>query len=93
LLDETVARTLRQVLGDAPATALIYHVGVSASVSGAEKFSDALRRIVGSGSVVVEKLIVKELYSQIGMGSEGGQQGFSFGSSLLRAQEFVERRG
>jgi len=83
---------LKEVLGSAPATALIYHVGVNASVSGAQAFSDALQRIVGSGSVVVEKLIIKELYNEIGLRLEGSQEGFSFGNSLLRAQEFVIHR-
>jgi hypothetical protein len=64
-------------------------VGVNASVSGAQAFSEALHRIVGSGSIVVEKLIINELYSEIGL--EGGQEAFSFESSLLRAQEYFAR--
>lgn len=89
LLDETVENTLGQVLGNEPANALMYHMGAKASASGARVFSGALQRVTGSGSVIVEKLIIKALYSRLGMKLEEDRKAFSFENSILRAQEFM----
>ena len=89
LLDETVTTTLGQVLGNEPANALMYHMGAKASASGAKEFSGALERITGSGSVIVEKLIVKALYARLGMKLEDHPPSFSFENSILRAQKFM----
>lgn len=89
LLDETVANTLGQVLGNEPANALMYHMGAKASASGAKAFSGALERVTGSVSVVVEKLIVKALYNRIGLKLEDDGGAFSFENSILRAQKFM----
>ena len=93
LLDETVATTLGQILGNEPANALMYHMGERASTSGAKAFSVALGRVTGSVSVVVEKLIVKALYNRIGLKLEDNGGGFSFESSILRAQKFMTGGG
>jgi hypothetical protein len=89
LLDETVENTLGQILGTQPANALMYHMGAKASASGAKGFSGALERVTGSGSVIVEKLIVKALYGRIGMKVEDEREGFSFENSILQAQKFM----
>lgn len=89
LLDETVANTLGQVLGNEPANALMYHMGAKASASGAKAFSESLERVTGSVSVVVEKLIVKALYNRIGLKLEENGGAFSFESSISRAQKFM----
>lgn len=89
LLEETVTTTLGQVLGNEPANALMYHMGAKASASGAKAFSGALERITGSGSVIVEKLIVKSLYGRLGMKLEDDGVSFSFENSILRAQKFM----
>ncbi|SRR6266849_5967130 len=89
LLDETVANTLGQVLGNEPANALMFHMGAKASASGAKAFSGALERVTGSGSVIVEKLIIKSLYSRLGMKLDDDREVFSFENSILRAKKFM----
>ncbi|HEY6282593.1 MAG TPA: hypothetical protein VIW22_01565 [Nitrososphaerales archaeon] len=89
LLDETIVNTLGQVLGNEPAKALMFHMGAKASASGAKSFSGALERVTGSASVVVEKLIVKALFSRIGLKLEDNGGAFSFENSILRAQTFM----
>jgi hypothetical protein len=93
LLDETVTTTLGHVLGNEPANALIYHMGVKASVSGAKEFAGALERVTGSGSVIVEKLIVRALYNKIGIRLEDSLEGFSFENSISRAQKLMVQGG
>ena len=93
LLDETVANTLGQVLGNEPANALMFHMGAKASASGAKEFSEALERVTGSVFVVVEKLIVKALYSRIGLKLEDNGGAFSFENSILHAQTFMSQGG
>ncbi len=93
LLEETVETTLKQVLGEKPAEALAYHMKVRASVPRAKAYADALDRTLGTGSRVVEKLMVKSLYVKVGMKFEDPIGGFSFEQAVLRAQEFMSKGG
>jgi hypothetical protein len=87
LVDGTVASTLELVLGRGPAEALLYHIGTKASLSDGGPFVVGLERITGGGAVVVEKLIVKALYANLGIKMEGIPGAFSFEGSIRRARE------
>ena len=89
MLDRTVTSTLELVLGQGPAEALLYHVGTKASQSDARPFVDGLERIAGGGAVVVERLIVKALYANLGLQMEGTSGAFSFEGSVKRARESI----
>jgi hypothetical protein len=89
LLDRTVVSTLGLVLGQGPTEALLYHVGMKASVSDGRPFVEGLERIAGGGAIVVEKLIVKALYTDLGLKMEGVPGAFSFEGSIKRARELT----
>jgi hypothetical protein len=60
---------LKQVLGEEPAEIIVRHVkresGSLKWEKNAKKVEDALQEILGSGSVTVESLILKSLYSKL----------------------------
>ena len=93
LVDEVVTTTLCQVIGEEPAKALLYHVGIKASVTGAQAFAVGIERVTGGGALVIEKMMIKALYSRIGMKYEEGPVAFSFHDSLRKASDLFANGG
>ena len=93
LLDEAAASTLKQILGEGPADALLYHAGAKPSELGGKPFAEGLTRITGSGAVVIERLILKSFYAELGVRYEEGHGAFSFGKGIRRARELEAEGG
>jgi hypothetical protein len=93
VLDQTAVSTMQLVLGDGPAKALIHHIAVNASESDGRPFAEGLERITGGGAVIVERLIVKSLYGNLGLSPEDDQGKFSFEKSVRRARERMSSGG
>ena len=79
--------TLRGTLGDSATSALFYHIGAGTQPTDVEEFHVKLPRILGDqATMVVEKMITKDLFSKLGLpSSEDGP--FDFLLSLNRARE------
>lgn len=83
LLLETIDEVLKEVFGDESAKIILQHVKKSGSLKweenpkSAEVFVDALRKILGAGSVPVENLILKSLYSKLELKFEK-KEGYRF---------------
>ncbi len=88
---ETVTETLRQVLGESPSAALIVHLGGRPGVSDAKTLSVNLRRVTGSGSVLLQGLIVKAYYKSLGLSPEVAQ-GVPFEAAVERAAVLHAKR-
>jgi len=64
ILRECIEETFREILGDAAAAAVLYHVG-SRLIDGIEFFEETLERIFGSSAYLLEREIVKKLYGRL----------------------------
>lgn len=90
-MKEVVSTTLKDVLGETPAQALMFHLGDSSSLSQPEAFSRNLERLVGGGAAVVERLIAKSLFERAGIRAD--QNGpFDFGASVAKAKRLLAQK-
>ena len=87
LLDQAAMSTMQLLLGEGPTKALIHHIAAKASESNGRPFAEGLERITRGGAVIVEKLIIKSLHSQLGLAPEDNQGTFSFEKAVARARE------
>lgn len=92
LLKEIVSTTLKDVLGESPAEALIFHLGESSTLHDPRDFSKNLERVIGPGAVVIEKLIVKSLYERAGARADDNGL-FDFEGSAKKAKNLLSKRG
>ena len=83
---ESVVAGLKNVIGESPMKAAIYHIGFSRSTASPEEFSGGLRRVFGPGSAVLEKIVAKELYQRLGLRFQDANN-FDFASYVKRARE------
>jgi len=82
LLLETMDDVLKQVFGEEPAKVILKHIKKRYSLEEeiperVDVFSDALCKILGSGSVLIENLILKSLYSKLELKFEE-KEGYEF---------------
>jgi len=66
LFEKCVERTLKKMVGNSAAKAILYHVGRS-NMEKPEKLAKALSKIFGSGALMIEEQIVKVLYGELGL--------------------------
>ena len=100
LLLETIDNVLKQVFGEESAKIILQHVKKTDCLKWeeipkhAEIFADALRKILGAGSVPVENLILKSLYSKLELKfDEKEGYGFSDYIKRLRSKWGLKREG
>jgi hypothetical protein len=90
LLRETMDDVLKQVFGEEPAKIIVQHVeresGSLKCEKNAKKVEDALQEILGSGSVTVESLILKSLYSKLESKFEE-KEDYGFSDHLLELRK------
>jgi hypothetical protein len=92
VLNESIASTLKGILGEVPANALLYHVKIKPSAGKAEEFEASLDRILGSGSGIVKKLTIKAFYARLGIDfTESSYQ--SFPDSIAKAIDLQGKGG
>jgi len=98
LLDEVIGESLRQILGERGAEIILRRIQmVDASWEGgpdrARVFSEVLRRVLGSGALAVERLILRRMYSELGLNLEQ-KHGYDFAAYVeeLRRVWMLEMR-
>ncbi len=92
LLEGCVSSTLQGVLGETPAAALLFHLGSLGSNIDPKGLASSLERVLGGGSVVIEKLILKNLSKTLGAAIDTTHQ-FDFGRLIvLMRDEFRKGR-
>ena len=64
ILKESFTATVRAVLGGSPGDALLFYLDFSSSGDPAE-LVEKMRDVIGSGSPVIERLILKDLYDRL----------------------------
>jgi len=81
---------LKQVFGEEPAKIILQHAKKSAkweeNPKRVEAFAEALREILGSGSVLIENLILKSLYSKLELKFEE-KKGYGFSDYVKELRE------
>ncbi len=98
LLLETIGDVLKQVFGEESAKIILQHVEKTDCLKweeipkSAEIFADALRKVLGAGSVPVENLILKSLYSKLELKFEENE-GYGFSDYIKRLRSKWGLRG
>lgn len=89
VVQQSMAETLRDALGDSSARALLFYLGMGESSIDVGAFHANLPKVLGAqAAIVVEKTMTKELFSRVGLSfREGGS--FDFLGSLDQAKEAV----
>lgn len=88
-MTESVLSTLRGVLGDTAAEALIFHLDLSEGKMVTGKLQGRLEDVLGGGSGVIENLIVSNFSKTLGMRINEGVD-YRFGASIeMMRKEFV----
>ena len=90
---EAVSATLKEILGEAASTALIYHLEIRTGSPDATPLHGNLGRVVGTASGIIEKLISRKLAMTLGLALDETQP-FDFVASVERLRkEFTKARG
>lgn len=72
VLRECLEDTLRDTLGYSPAQALIYNLNFQPRGELATEISNQMRQLLGSGALVLERMISKSIYDRLGVNIEEG---------------------
>ncbi len=90
LLRETVDDVLKEVLGEEPAKIIIRYLEKESDSlkleKKAKKVEDTLQKILGAGSVTIESLILKNLYSKLESKFEEKEE-YDFSDYLLELKK------
>ncbi|HEV2227087.1 MAG TPA: hypothetical protein VGR56_09835 [Nitrososphaerales archaeon] len=90
-LASCVDRTLRAVLGDSPAEALLYYLEPTGKGSDPKALSKELHQLLGSGASMVEMIVVKSLYQAFGENFEGPRN-LDFAASMSELVKIIDSR-
>jgi hypothetical protein len=89
---EAVHETLRDIVGESPAQALLFHLNFPESAKQSDKFAASLRGLLRDGSSVVENAMVKRLWSKLGLAPADMIDSASFVDRIRRAKELFEEK-
>ena len=94
LFTQSVSITLKEVLGENAGNALMYHIGIGMNnpIRDPRTLSTNLQRVVGGGSLVLEKLVVKSLYREVGIQFDESEAS-SFEESIGKARSQFAKIG
>jgi hypothetical protein len=87
MLKESVEETLGGVLGTNVSHALLHYVPLPSSSEELKDFQSALATVLGTGSAVVERLIVRDLYKRMGLTQE---KDGDFERQILQAEKALQ---
>jgi hypothetical protein len=92
LVQDYLLRALDEMLGKTAAKALLYHTGATADPIDMVAFHANLPKVLGEkGTEMVERMMLKRLFSRMGIAFQGGTP-IDFFGLLKRAQESLEER-
>ena len=67
LLEQTMRRSLRDLLGESSTSAIFYHLGLERPAMDAALFHKRLSEVLGAPASIIEELIVKDLFTGLGL--------------------------
>lgn len=91
LLSESIREGLKNVLGESGMQATLFYLGLSEHFGNLELFHNRLHSMFKDGAVILEKIIVKELFRRLNLSNYGIAE-FNFESYVSFAKEFFESR-
>jgi hypothetical protein len=92
LVQESVTGTLEDILGQSGSMAVLYHLHIDKSQINTEEFHVALFRLFGQPAIVLEKMIIKRLYTQLRLSFRDNDP-FDFRRSLDAARKTTRGAG
>jgi hypothetical protein len=81
MLAEDLSASLKQMLGESAARALLYYLKVQNSVTNLDALAVNLAKTLGPGAMVVEKIIARSVYRRVNMRFDDSDQ-FDFVTCL-----------
>jgi hypothetical protein len=93
LFTEAVSSTLKEILGEAASTALIYHLDMQSGSADPTPLHASLGRVVGTASGIIEKLVARKLAKMVGMSIDETRTFDFVGSVDHLRKEFTKARG
>ena len=93
LFTEAISSTLGEILGETASEALIYHLEGQKGPVDAAPLHDNLRRVVGTASGIIEKLVARKLAKGLGMSLDESRAFDFVGSVEHLREEFTRERG
>lgn len=92
ILKNSVDGVFKHILGEGGAQALKYHLKLGEHSENPKEFHDRLASIMKDGALVLESLVIKDLFRAIGLQYEEAQF-FDFGEHVARARKSYESIG
>ncbi len=92
LVQDSVTGALADILGQSGSMAVLYHIHMEKSQINAEDLHQALVRLFGQPALVIEKMVVKRLFAQLGL-IPSDDRSFDFRRSLDSARKFMSKTG
>jgi hypothetical protein len=89
---ESIQETLRDIVGESPAHALLFHLNFPESAARSDEFATNLRMLLRDGSSVIENAIVKRLWDKLGLVPAQMSDSASFVERIRRARQAFEER-
>ncbi len=91
VLHDSIREGMRNVLGETGMSAVLFHLKLGQDTWRPNEFNDNLRAMFKDGAVVLEKIIVKELFQRCGLIYQSTED-FDFQKSVDLAREMVVTR-
>lgn len=82
---------MKDLLGEQGAQSTFTHIKLADYDKNPKEFHVRLTSIFNQGSVVIEKMIIKDLYKRLNVPSEG-LPGFSYEEAVAHAMKYVRER-
>ncbi|MBI2127247.1 MAG: hypothetical protein HYU02_08075 [Thaumarchaeota archaeon] len=91
LLNESIREGLKNAIGESGMQAVFFHLGLSEHIGDPEAFHKAMYSLFREGTIVLEKIIVKELFRKLNT-SDYLLGDFGFEKYVNSAKEIFEKR-
>ena len=91
LLSESIREGLKNAIGESGMQAVFFHLGLSEHIGDPQAFHQAMYPLFRDGTIVLEKIIVKELFRKLNV-SDYFLGGFGFEKYVSFAKESFEIR-
>ena len=89
---ESVQETLRDIVGESPAQALLFHLNFPESAGRSAEFATNLSSLLRDGSPAVESAIVKRLWEKLGLVPPRMSDSATFVERIRRSRELFEEK-
>ena len=90
LLSESIQEGLKNAIGESGMKAVFFHLGLSEHIGDPEAFHKAMHPMFRDGTIVLEKIIVKELFRKLNV-SDYFLGDFGFEKYVSFAKESFEK--